>query len=143
MSITEDTVVGTTLASFNGRAAKRTAPLTAISRSLPCPLASTGSGGGASGSVVHSFDIRLAPVTPSTAAWCTFVITAMRPPFWASVPAMFSMTHISHSGRVRSSGSDAMCPAISDSSVRPPGDGSPMRCRCRSTSKSLSSTHTG
>ena len=37
--------------------------------------------------------------------------------------ATFSITHISHSGRLRSSGSDAMCPQISASSRRPPGDG--------------------
>ena len=43
----------------------------------------------------------------------------------ASVPATPSMTHISHSGRVRSSGSAAMCPQISASSVRPPGGGQP------------------
>ena len=34
------------------------------------------------------------------------------------------MTHISHSGRLRSSGSEARCPQISDSSPRPPGAGS-------------------
>ena len=144
VSTTVDSVSSArTLTSFNGRMANLTAPLTAISRLLPPPAPSTGSGAGASGSVVHSCDIRFAPVTPSTPAWCTFVITAMRPPAWASVPATFSITHISHSGRVRSNGSDAMWPQISASSLRPPGDGSPMRCRWRSTSKSLSSTHTG
>ena len=36
---------------------------------LPPPTPSTGSGTGASASVLHSWDIRSAPVTPSTAAW--------------------------------------------------------------------------
>ncbi len=125
VSTTVETVVGTTLINFSGREANFIAPLIAISSSLPPPTPSTGSGAGASGSVPHSCDIRLAPVTPSTPAWCTFVMTASRPPAsaCASVPAMFSMTHISHSGRLRSSGSDAIWPQISASSWRPPGAG--------------------
>ena len=61
-------------------------------------------------------------MTPSTPAWCTFVITASRPPSCASVPATFSITHISHSGRLRSRFNEAMWPQISPSSTRPPGD---------------------
>src|SRR6476469_2695466 len=68
VSTTDDCVVGTTLTSFNGRVANLTAPLNAISRPLASPTPSTGSGAGASGSVLHSCDIRLAPVTPSTPA---------------------------------------------------------------------------
>lgn len=143
VSTTEDTVVGSTLINFSGRVTNLTAPLIAISSSEASPAPATGSGAGASGSVVHSCDIRLAPVTPSTPAWCIFVMTAIRPPACASVPATFSITHISHSGLVRSSDNDAIWPHISESSTRPPGAGNPIRCRCRSTSKSLSSTHTG
>ena len=80
VSTTDESVVGTTLINFSGRVANFTAPLIAISSSLPPPTPSTGSGAGASGSVLHSCDIRLAPVTPSTPAWCTFVMTASRPP---------------------------------------------------------------
>ena len=54
VSTTVDSVEGSTLISFSGRVANLIAPLTAISRSDPPPTPSTGSGGGASGSVVHS-----------------------------------------------------------------------------------------
>ena len=140
---TDDAVPVSALAKRSGLAANLIAPVNAISIWLAPPTPSTGSGAGASASVLHSCDIRLAPVTPSTQAWCTLVITASRPPCCASVPATPSMTHISHSGRVRSSGNPAMWPQISASSVRPPGGGRPIRCRCRFTSKLLSSTQTG
>ena len=68
VSTTDDTVVGTTLINFSGRVANFTAPVIAISSSLPPPTPSTGAGAGASGSVPHNCDIRLAPVTPSTPA---------------------------------------------------------------------------
>ncbi len=105
---TEDTVSGTTLASCNGRVANLSRPPAAIYQSVAPPTPSTGSGAGASASVVHSYDIRLAPVTPSTAAWCTLVRTARRPSWWQSVPATPSITHISQSRRLRSNGSEAM-----------------------------------
>ena len=52
-------------------------PRPAISHWLALPEPFTGAGGGGSASVLHNCDIRLAPVTPSTAAWCTLVMTAM------------------------------------------------------------------
>jgi len=58
-----------TLINFSGRVANLMAPLTAISKSDAWPTPSTGSGGGASGSVVHNCENKLAPVTPSTPAW--------------------------------------------------------------------------
>src|ERR1700742_3018705 len=66
---TDDAVPLSALAKRIGRAANLTAPVTAISSSLAPPTPSTGSGAGASASVLHSWDIRSAPVTPSTAAW--------------------------------------------------------------------------
>ena len=124
VSTTVVTVPGSTrVARCTGRVANRSSPRPAISSWLALPEPFTGAGGGGSASVLHSCDIRLAPVTPSTAAWCTLVITAIRPPAWASVPSTPSMTHISHSGRLRSSGSEARCPQISASSMRPPGGG--------------------
>jgi hypothetical protein len=54
----------------------------------------------------------LAPLTPSTAAWWTLVITASRPPARGSVSATPPITHISQSGFLRSIGADAMCPQI-------------------------------
>ena len=99
VSTTVDTVEGSTLvARLIGRLAKRPRPPRAIRSGLTSALASTGSGAGALGSMLHSWDIRLAPVTPSTAAWCTLVITANRPPLRASVPSSPSIAHISHSG---------------------------------------------
>ena len=80
---------------------------------------------------------RPAPEAPSTAAWCTLVMTAKRP------PSMPSMTHASHSGRERSSGVLAMRPQISPSSLRPPGAGQATRRTWRMMSKSGSSIHTG
>ena len=79
VAATEDTVPGTTLARCNGRVANLTSPRAAISQPAALPTPSTRSGAGASASVLHSCDIRLAPVTPSTLAWCTLVITARRP----------------------------------------------------------------
>ena len=64
--------------------------------------------------MAHSCDIRFAPVTPSTAG--VVHLGHHRQPAAAcvaSVPADPSITHISHSGRRRSSGSDAMWPQIS------------------------------
>jgi len=63
-----ETVVGSTVASCSGRAANLSRPPVAISSGLASPGPSTGSGGGASGSTLHSCASRLAPVTPSTAA---------------------------------------------------------------------------
>ena len=69
VSNTVDTVDGRTLvARLIGRLAKRPRPPSAIRSGLTSALASTGSGAGALGSTLHSWDIRLAPVTPSTAA---------------------------------------------------------------------------
>src|SRR6201999_309036 len=65
---TDDAVSVSALARRSGLAANLTAPVSAISKSLPPPTPSTGSGGGASASVLHSGDIRFAPVTPATPA---------------------------------------------------------------------------
>ena len=81
--------------------------------------------------------MALAPETPSTVQWCILVKIATLPD---SRP---SMTTNSHSGRDRSSGMPAMCPHRSASSRSPPGDGSAIRCTCRSMSKSSSVTQTG
>ena len=144
VSTTVDTVSGRTfVASVMGRVANLPNPPSAILIGFTSALAATGSGAGASGSTEHSCDIRLAPVTPSTAAWWTFVITASRPPLRASVPPSPSMAHISHSGWRRSSGRAARWPQTSASSALPPGAGRPIRCTCRSMSKCSSSTHTG
>jgi hypothetical protein len=143
VSTTVATVAGIALANRIGRLSMPTRPAAAISSRLASPGPSTGSGGGASGTGSQSLVSRLDAETPSTAAWCTLIINATRPRRRASVPATPSITHISHSGLLRSSGSEATCPQISDSSLRPPGGGNAMRCRCREMSKSLSSTHTG
>ena len=133
VSTTVDSVLGTTLTSFSGRVANFIAPLTAISSSLapPTPF-----------DRIRRRARRVRCCTAATSGWrlsprrrrrgAPSSCTASRPPAWASVPATFSMTHISHSGRLRSNGSDAMWPQISASSARPPGDGRPMRCRWRS-----------
>jgi len=60
------------------------------------PTAS-GSGGRGSGVTSSMISNSPAPETPSTIAWCILVSVATRP------PATPSMTHISHSGRERSS----------------------------------------
>src|SRR5208282_3222463 len=65
---TDDAVSVSALAKRSGLAANLTAPVNAISKGLAPPTPSTGSGGGASASVLHSWDIRFAPVTPSTHA---------------------------------------------------------------------------
>src|ERR1700733_9526258 len=65
---TDDAVSVSALAKRRGLAANLTAPLTAISIWLAPPTPSTGSGAGASASVLHNCDIRFAPVTPSTQA---------------------------------------------------------------------------
>ena len=77
------------------------------------------------------------PETPSTDAWCIFENTTIWP------LARPSITYISQSGRDRSSGMPARCPATSDSSRSPPGAGTASRWTCRSMSNSSSSTHTG
>lgn len=96
-----------------------------------------GSSAGGSGVSEHSWAIRPAPVTPSTPAWCMRIMIAIRP------SARPSMTHISHSGLLRSSAWPAMCAHNSASSCSPPGAGTAMRCTCASMSKDSSSTHTG
>src|ERR1700733_6645391 len=65
---TVDAVPVSALASRSGLEANLTAPVNAISMWLAPPTPSIGSGAGASASVLHSWDIRLAPVTPSTQA---------------------------------------------------------------------------
>ncbi|CFR76415.1 Uncharacterised protein [Mycobacterium tuberculosis] len=121
------TVAGTTVASRTGRDANPTSPLAAICSTLPPPVPRTGCGAGASGCRLHRWDSRFAPATPSTTAWWTLSITAT-----VSLRAPPSMTHISHSGRSRSSGNPAMYPQISASSRRPPGAGIATRRRwCR------------
>src|ERR1700728_1675771 len=65
---TDDAVPVSALAKRSGLAANLIAPVNAISIWLAPPTPSTGSGAGASASVLHSWDIRLAPVTPSTQA---------------------------------------------------------------------------
>src|SRR5271155_5031425 len=65
---TDDTVFGSTLANCSGRDANLASPVTAIWIWLASPTPCTGSGGGASASVLHSCDIKFAPVTPSTQA---------------------------------------------------------------------------
>src|SRR5580693_3331245 len=65
---TDDAVPVSALAKRSGLDANLTAPLNAISIWLAPPTPSTGSGGGASASVLHSCDIKFAPVTPSTQA---------------------------------------------------------------------------
>ncbi len=77
--------------------------------------------GGASGSRLHRWETRLEPETPSTVAWCIFEKTTI---LSSSYP---SITHISHSGRDRSSGCPAMWPHSSTSSSYPPGCGSASR----------------
>jgi hypothetical protein len=132
-------VAGTTVANRNGRNANPFNPLAAICSGLPPPAPpTTGSGAGASGSMLHRWASKSAPATPSTTEWWIFTITVT-----ASLRASPSITHISHSGRSRSSGSPAIYPQISATSRRPPGDGAPTRCRWRRSSKSSSSTQTG
>lgn len=60
-------VAGNTLANCHGREANLTRPPAAICSGPALPPPSTGAGG-TSGSTLHSFDSKLAPVTPSTAA---------------------------------------------------------------------------
>ena len=77
-------------------------------------LASSASGG-ASGSIEVRCEMRLAPETPSTVAWCILENTAIRSrPSSSTYP---SMTHISHSGRDRSSGRPASRPHTCMSSL--------------------------
>ncbi len=75
------------------------------------------------GSMSNRCTRKSAPEAPSMAQWWTLVTmptrSCLRP----------SMTHISHSGRLRSSWRLAICPASSPSSRRPPGAGAPMRRR--------------
>src|SRR3954453_19798097 len=108
VSTAVDTVAGTALAICSGRVMNLTSPPAAISSSDASPGPSTGSGGGASGSKLHNWLSKLVAVTPSTAAWCTLTINASCPPSWGSVPATPSITHISQTGLLRSSGIDAM-----------------------------------
>ena len=60
-------VAGNTLANCHGREANLTRPPAAICSGPALPPPSTGAGA-TSGSTLHSFDSKLAPVTPSTAA---------------------------------------------------------------------------
>ena len=96
-------VAGNTVANRSGRFAKPSSPLTAICNGWAPPAPATGCGGGASGCGLHNWASRFAPATPSTTAWCTLSITVT-----ASSRAPPSITHISHSGRSRSSGSPAI-----------------------------------
>ena len=105
--------------------------------SRPNPPSSPSASGGASASRLHRCEIRLDPDTPSTVAWCIFENTAILSPSYPSI------THISHSGRDRSSGSPARWPASSTSSSYPPGCGRASRCTCRSMSKCESLTQIG
>ena len=80
-----------------------------------------GSGSGASAVRLNRCTMSSAPEAPSMAEWWTLVTMPMRPCLRPST------THSSQSGRLRSSGELAICPAISPSSRRPPGAGQPIR----------------
>ena len=133
-------VPGRSEASRHGVARRDSAPPTASS-SAPDPpavsLTRSGSSAGSSGVSVHSWDIMLAPVTPSTVEWCILAKQATRP---SGSP---SMRYICQSGMDRSMGWLARCAHSSASSSSPPGAGSPTRWRWWSMSKSSDSTHTG
>ena len=77
--------------------------------SWPVGCGAAASIGGASGSRLHRCEIRLAPDTPSTVAWCILEKTTT----WSPYP---SITHISHSGRERSNGRPARWAVSSTSS---------------------------
>ena len=77
------------------------------------------------------------PDAPSMAAWWTLLRTATWP------PATPSISHISHRGRLRSSGMAFRWAASSASSRGPPGAGTATWRRCQSMSKSGSSIHSG
>ena len=72
VSTTALMVAGSSLmASYSGRLANRARPPIAIRNRWSAGIASTGSGGGGSGSVLHSCESKLTKVTPSAAAWWT------------------------------------------------------------------------
>ena len=76
-------VPGSSEASRHGVARRESAPPTASSRAPEPPavsFTSSSSSVGSSGVSVHSCDIMLAPVTPSTVEWCILAKTATRPP---------------------------------------------------------------
>ena len=83
--------------------------------------AGNGSRAGGSASRSNSSVMISAPDAPSIAAWCTLVTMPIRSCLRPSI------THASHRGRVRSSGIDAICAAMSASSRRPPGEGTATR----------------
>jgi hypothetical protein len=126
---TVDTVAGNARARLSGRDRNLTRPPAAMSSWVASPGPATGSGGGESGSVLHSCVSRFVALTPSTAAWCTLIIRATGPPSCGSVPPTPSITHISHIGLLRSSCADTRRPQTSASSLRPPGDGRAIRRR--------------
>ena len=106
-------VPGSREASRHGVARRESAPPTASSSAPEPPAVSltrSASSAGSSGVSVHSCDIILAPVTPSTVEWCILANTATRP---SDRP---SMTYICHSGIERSIGWLARCAHSSASS---------------------------
>ena len=99
--------------------------------------ASLGSPGGPSGERSKSWPSRLAPVIPSTVAWCIFTKSATR------LSGSPSTSSISHSGRSRRSWVLQNSPANSASWRSSPGGSSTMRRRWRSTRRSGSSVQYG
>ena len=94
-------VPGSSDASRHGVARRDRAPPTASSSAPEPPAVSltrSSSSAGSSGVSVHSCDIMLAPVTPSTVEWCILANTATCP---LGSP---SITYICHSGNDRSIG---------------------------------------
>jgi len=122
----------------------RDSELTAYPRSSASEGTRSGFQGSAGGGTSATSGVRSnratvisAPEAPSMAAWWILVSVARCP---CSRP---SITHISHSGRLRSRGNDMRWAASSDSSFGPPGAGTAMWRMCQSRSKSGSSIHTG
>ena len=134
-----------TLTSFSGRVANLIAPLTAISRSdSRRRRPSTGSGGGRVGFGGAQLRHQVG-AGDAVDAGVVHLGQHREPAAVVRVGArdVLDDPHLPQRPGCGPAVSEAMCPQISPSSTRPPGDGRPMRCRCRSTSKSLSSTHTG
>ena len=94
--------------------------------------------GGAPGSRLHSSETRLAPLTPSTVAWCILVITAI-----GAVVEALDHPQLPQRPAAVQRLMPAMSPHTSASSRAPPGAGTAIRRTWCSMSKSSSSTQIG
>ena len=96
-----------------------------------------GSSGSTSGEASSTSASRSVPAMPSTMQWWVLETRAQ----WSS--SRPSMSHISHSGLLRSSRCAMTRPTTRESSSGPPGRGSAVSRRWYSMEKWGSSTHTG